>query len=174
MSRPLSANGKYSSYTDADLKFLKDPIHGHIPLSPCVLSFIDTPHFQRLRDLKQLGVVYFVFPGASHNRFEHSIGVSYLSGLMLEGLCTRQPTLEVRDEDISDIRIAGLCHDLGHGPYSHLFDNVFMKQVCPGSTWTHEDASNMMLTDLIDKNYIDINEDRIKRIQSYIHGNPQS
>ena len=55
-------------------KIINDPIHGHIMLDDLCLSIIDTPEFQRLRDLKQLGSTYYVFPGASHNRFEHSIG----------------------------------------------------------------------------------------------------
>lgn len=55
-------------------KIINDPIHGHIMLDDLSLSIMDTPQFQRLRDLKQLGSTYYVFPGASHNRFEHSIG----------------------------------------------------------------------------------------------------
>ena len=55
-----------------------DPIHGHIELHPVCISVIDTPQFQRLRYLKQLGGTYYVFPGASHNRFEHSIGWGYI------------------------------------------------------------------------------------------------
>ncbi|KAM9501650.1 deoxynucleoside triphosphate triphosphohydrolase SAMHD1-like [Clarias gariepinus] len=56
------------------LKVFNDPIHGHIELHPLLVRIIDTPQFQRLRNIKQLGGAYFVFPGASHNRFEHSIG----------------------------------------------------------------------------------------------------
>lgn len=55
-------------------KVFNDPIHGHIALHPLLVKVIDTPQFQRLRHIKQLGGVYYVFPGASHNRFEHSIG----------------------------------------------------------------------------------------------------
>lgn len=51
-----------------------DPIHGHVEVHPLLIKIIDTPQFQRLRNIKQLGGTYFVFPGASHNRFEHSIG----------------------------------------------------------------------------------------------------
>ncbi|EDO26257.1 predicted protein, partial [Nematostella vectensis] len=55
-------------------KVFNDPIHGHIDVHPLCVKIIDTPQFQRLRNLKQLGGCYFVFPGAAHNRFEHSIG----------------------------------------------------------------------------------------------------
>ena len=57
-------------------KLLNDPIHGYIHLEADLVALVDTPHFQRLRDLKQLGTCYLVFPGASHNRFEHSLGVA--------------------------------------------------------------------------------------------------
>ncbi|XP_016331990.1 deoxynucleoside triphosphate triphosphohydrolase SAMHD1-like, partial [Sinocyclocheilus anshuiensis] len=60
--------------SDESMKVLNDPIHGHIELHPLLLRFIDTPQFQELRHIKQLGGAYLVFPGASHNRFEHSIG----------------------------------------------------------------------------------------------------
>ncbi len=56
-------------------KIINDPIYGHIKLTKNILKFIDTPQFQRLRDLKQLGSAYYVFPGGAHNRFEHCIGV---------------------------------------------------------------------------------------------------
>lgn len=61
-------------YCPVFYQVLNDPIHGHIELHPLLIKIIDTPQFQRLRNIKQLGGTYFVFPGASHNRFEHSIG----------------------------------------------------------------------------------------------------
>ena len=63
-----------------------DPIHKYIEFDPLLISIIDTPEFQRLRYIKQLGICYFVFSGASHNRFEHSLGVSYLCGEMIKSL----------------------------------------------------------------------------------------
>jgi len=58
-------------------KVFNDPIHGHIEMHPLCIRIIDTPQFQRLRYLKQLGASYYVFPGASHNRFEHCLGYMY-------------------------------------------------------------------------------------------------
>uniref|UniRef100_A0A667ZFZ6 HD/PDEase domain-containing protein n=1 Tax=Myripristis murdjan TaxID=586833 RepID=A0A667ZFZ6_9TELE len=106
-----------------------DPIHGHMEIHPLLVKFIDTPQFQRLRNIKQLGAAYYVYPGASHNRFEHSIGVAYLAGQFLQALRDRQPNLGITDEDILCVQIAGLCHDLGHGPFSHLFDGKFIPEV---------------------------------------------
>ena len=64
-------------------KIIYDPIHKYMKFDLILLKIIDTIEFQRLKNLKQLGLCYHVFPGASHNRFEHSLGVSYLSGLLI-------------------------------------------------------------------------------------------
>lgn len=55
-------------------QIFNDPVHGHIKIPPLCVKIIDTPQFQRLRSIKQLGGTYFVYPGAAHNRFEHSLG----------------------------------------------------------------------------------------------------
>uniref|UniRef100_A0A671WAZ2 HD domain-containing protein n=1 Tax=Sparus aurata TaxID=8175 RepID=A0A671WAZ2_SPAAU len=122
-------------------KVFNDPIHGHLELHPLLIKIIDTPQFQRLRFIKQLGGAYFVYPGASHNRFEHSIGVAHLAGELARALKTQQPELGITDEDILCVQIAGLCHDLGHGPFSHLYDGMFIKKQRPGFKWKHEEAS---------------------------------
>uniref|UniRef100_A0A667ZLF0 HD domain-containing protein n=1 Tax=Myripristis murdjan TaxID=586833 RepID=A0A667ZLF0_9TELE len=124
-----------------------DPIHGHMEIHPLLVKFIDTPQFQRLRNIKQLGAAYYVYPGASHNRFEHSIGVAHLAGQFLQALRDRQPDLDITDEDILCVQIAGLCHDLGHGPFSHLFDGRFIPEIRK-----HEDASKMMFDHMVEVN----------------------
>ena len=72
-------------------KRIFDPIHGLIEIDKVCISIIDTLEFQRLRDIKQLSVVHYVFPSATHSRFEHSIGVSYLSGKLLRNIRECQP-----------------------------------------------------------------------------------
>uniref|UniRef100_A0A0C3SK24 HD domain-containing protein n=1 Tax=Guillardia theta (strain CCMP2712) TaxID=905079 RepID=A0A0C3SK24_GUITC len=97
-------------------------IHGQITLPPLLLAVIDTPQFQRLRKLKQLGAAEFVFPSATHTRFEHSIGVAFKAGQILRAIRDDQPLLNIDDRDILCVQLAGLCHDLGHGPFSHKFE----------------------------------------------------
>uniref|UniRef100_A0A665T5K9 Deoxynucleoside triphosphate triphosphohydrolase SAMHD1 n=1 Tax=Echeneis naucrates TaxID=173247 RepID=A0A665T5K9_ECHNA len=129
-----------------------DPIHGHLELHPLLIKIIDTPQFQRLRYIKQLGATYLVFPGAAHNRFEHSIGVGYLAGRLVQALNEKQPELLISRRDILCVQIAGLCHDLGHGPFSHMFDRLFIPKARPGITWKHENASLSMFDYLVDDN----------------------
>ncbi|XP_051742784.1 deoxynucleoside triphosphate triphosphohydrolase SAMHD1-like [Ctenopharyngodon idella] len=122
---------KYSLKLSTDVKVVNDSVHGHIELHPLLVKIIDTPQFQRLRDIKQLGAGYWVFPGASHNRFEHSIGVAHLAGCLVKSLQEKQPKLHIDNRDVLCVQIAGLCHDLGHGPFSHLFDKKFIPAVKP-------------------------------------------
>lgn len=107
----IISSSEYFSFQNNRMKVINDPIHGHIFLSKKIVAAVDTPQFQRLRDLKQLGVTYLVFPGASHNRseshfflffgipilyrFEHCLGVSHLAGKMLDRLRIVQPELEI-------------------------------------------------------------------------------
>eukprot|EP00117_Sycon_ciliatum_P001355 scpid93024/ scgid7051/ SAM domain and HD domain-containing protein 1; Dendritic cell-derived IFNG-induced protein; Monocyte protein 5 len=129
-----------------------DSVHGHIELDPLLVRIINTPQFQRLRDIKQLGAGYFVFPGASHNRFEHSIGVSHLAGCLVSRLRQEQPSLEINDVDVLCVKLAGLCHDLGHGPFSHVFDAEFIPMFGRKGKWRHEEASVDMLRHMIEVN----------------------
>ncbi|XP_067904681.1 deoxynucleoside triphosphate triphosphohydrolase SAMHD1-like [Heterodontus francisci] len=137
-------------------EIFNDPIHGHIEMHPLLVRIIDTPQFQRLRFIKQLGGAYFVYPGASHNRFEHSIGVAYL---LIRALAERERDrkleLKIDQRDILCVQIAGLCHDLGHGPFSHVFDRLFIPHATNGSQWKHEDASVDMFLHLISSNHLE-------------------
>ncbi|XP_012731943.2 deoxynucleoside triphosphate triphosphohydrolase SAMHD1 [Fundulus heteroclitus] len=133
-------------------KVFNDPIHGHVELHPLLIKIIDTPQFQRLRNIRQLGGTYYVFPGASHNRFEHSLGVGYLAGQLVQALNEKQPELLISRRDILCVQIAGLCHDLGHGPFSHMFDGMFIPKARPGINWKHEAASLKMFDYLVDDN----------------------
>ena len=69
-----------------------------------------------------------MFPSATHHRFEHSIGTYYLARAQMNILRQAQPELAITDNEVRNVAIAGLCHDLGHGPFSHVFDNYFIRQ----------------------------------------------
>ena len=132
-------------------KIFNDPIHGHIELSALAVKVIDTPHFHRLRDISQLGGVYFVFPGAASKRFEHSLGVAYLARNLVARIKKSQPELGITKVDVQCIELAGLCHDLGHGPFSHLFD-ARMLPLVGVEHFMHEHASLGIFDILIEEN----------------------
>ncbi|KAJ7196961.1 hypothetical protein GGX14DRAFT_671390 [Mycena pura] len=154
------------------MRYIKDQIYDYITISSLLSSIIDTPQFQRLRYIKQLGTSYFVWPGASHNRLEHCLGVAHLARSMVEHLRTEQPELGISQRDVDCVQIAGLCHDLGHGPWSHVWDGLFIPSVAPSKNWKHEDASKMMLRFLLEENNIALSEEDVKFILALIDGDP--
>ncbi len=105
-------------------KQIYDNIHGYIGLTEEELNIIDTPIFQRLRYIRQLGPAYLVFPGATHTRFAHSIGTMFMMDLFLKN----GVKAEVSDEDVQKLRIAALLHDLGHYPFSHVLEHTVTKR----------------------------------------------
>ena len=103
---------------------VQDAIHGRIWLTELEQTLVNTPEFQRLRHISQLGLANFVFPTATHSRLAHSLGATHVMGWML-----RQPSLQTyfkdREKLIPLLRLAALLHDLGHYPFSHLGENVY-------------------------------------------------
>lgn len=96
--------------------------YGGIPITQIELELIDTPIFQRLRGLRQLARVNFVFPGAEHSRYVHSLGVLYIMGLMTEHLLKEGM---LNEDDVVKMRVAALLQDIGHYPLSHLGESVY-------------------------------------------------
>eukprot|EP00792_Barthelona_sp_PAP020_P011186 TRINITY_DN5023_c0_g1_i1.p1 TRINITY_DN5023_c0_g1~~TRINITY_DN5023_c0_g1_i1.p1 ORF type:complete len:638 (+),score=119.31 TRINITY_DN5023_c0_g1_i1:32-1915(+) len=107
-----------------NLKIIKDNVHGYIELEPYCLRIIDTPEFQRLRQIHQLGVAYFVFPTANHSRFEHSLGVAHLAKKWLNILKQKHNQLDITEKEIELVTVAALVHDLGHCVFSHTWEHV--------------------------------------------------
>lgn len=105
---------------------IRDPVHGSISLSDAETAVIETPEYQRLRAIKQLGFAEFSFPGATHNRFLHSIGVSHLAGVVFDQVFKKFPfsKASVRSRFRAALKIASLLHDVGHGPLSHTTEEV--------------------------------------------------
>jgi deoxynucleoside triphosphate triphosphohydrolase SAMHD1 len=137
-----------------------DPIHEFISITPLMQLIINTPEIQRLRELKQLGATYFVFPSATHSRFAHSLGVSHLAGAMMESLQKNQPELEINERDIEITRIAGLIHDIAHGPFSHLYDEYVRHY----DEDEHEVRGGKLFVKMIEKYNIPLNGDEVKKI----------
>lgn len=96
---------------------IRDPIHGSIPLDDWALPLIDSPVLQRLRRVQQLGTAHLVYPGAHHKRFEHSLGAHHLAGRLAAGV-------GLDDAEARTVRAAALLHDVGHGPFSHAFEEL--------------------------------------------------
>ena len=137
------------------IQFIKDPIHGYIFIDDLVRELIDTRFFQRLRRIKQLSGSEYVYPGANHTRFEHSLGVSYLAEKMANSI-QKDEDVDLTEEDINHVKIAGLLHDIGHGPFSHTFEALLAK-----ANKHHEDISRWIIreseiSDLIKSNGLDV------------------
>jgi len=114
-------------------KLVKDPVHGYIVLEEDMLRIVDSTAFQRLRRISQLPLVYLVYPGARHSRFDHSLGCMHLAKMFGERLGLDEYKLKV-------LTIAGLVHDLGHTPYSHLLEILLREKGL-----THEDMTLKIL-----------------------------
>lgn len=99
------------------MKFIRDSVHGNLKLTEFEVRVVDTPQFQRLRRIKQLGFTNLIYPGANHSRFEHSIGAMYLASRLAEHL-------NLGPEKKSILRLCALLHDVGHGPFSHVSEGV--------------------------------------------------
>lgn len=113
-------------------KVFRDPVHGLIRIDPddaFILELIDTPEFQRLRRVRQLGVSWLTFHGAEHSRFSHSLGVFNFAQRMLDSLMRRyqddSELLGYLKSHAKEVKAAALLHDNGHAPFSHMFERVF-------------------------------------------------
>jgi len=104
---------------------ITDPIHDFIRLNKTEHEIIDTPVFQRLRRIKQLSGAHLTYPGAQHTRFEHSLGVLHIASMAASSLNSKGL---MSSDDIQNIRFAALLHDIGHGPFSHLFEEVLQRK----------------------------------------------
>jgi HD superfamily phosphohydrolase len=105
---------------------IKDPIHGSIDVSSSEVAVIDSREFQRLRSIKQLGFAEFSFPGATHNRYIHSVGVMHLAGRAFDSVFKtfEFSSPEIRARLRQTVRLGALLHDIGHGPLSHTTEEV--------------------------------------------------
>lgn len=117
---------------------IRDPVHGYIKITGVERAVIDSPFVQRLRRIHQLAGAYMVYPGAVHTRFDHVLGAMHVAGLMAESIANN---IHLDKTKIQDIRLAALLHDVGHGPFSHLFEEVLAEK----TNLTHEDISQKIV-----------------------------
>ena len=107
------------------VKIINDPVYGFLRFpEPEVIKIIDHPWFQRLRNIKQMGMAQLVYPGAVHTRLHHSLGACHLMGKALDELKAKD-ILTDKNEDTA-ARLAALLHDIGHGPFSHSLENYIV------------------------------------------------
>ncbi|EFO91446.1 hypothetical protein CRE_11955 [Caenorhabditis remanei] len=118
---------------------INDNVYGTVRVPSPIDKILDTVEFQRLRSLKQTGLVYRVYPNCEHSRFVHSLGTFSLAYNLVDKLRHNQPSLNITPADHTCVSVAALLHDVGHGPFSHLFDGEFAKRC--GSSFKHEDMS---------------------------------
>ena len=119
-------------------KIINDPLYGFINIpSELVFDVIETPIFQRLRRINQMGLADFVYPGALHTRFHHALGAMHLMGRTLDNL--REKGHEITSQEYEAALLAILLHDVGHGPFSHSLENVLIKNI------NHEEFSLMLM-----------------------------
>ena len=115
----------------------------NVPVTPAVLEIIDHPHFQRLRRVRQLGPTHLVYPGATHSRFEHSVGVYGTVIRYLRSLLQRESVRASLDEvDVRTVLMAGLLHDIGHYPFAHTLEALHHQGA---DTPRHEDVGCLVI-----------------------------
>ena len=117
---------------------IRDPVHGYIKITQEERAVIDSPFVQRLRKIHQLAGAYMVYPGGVHSRFEHVLGTMHVAGLIAESIADKA---NLDEEKIQELRLAALLHDVGHGPFSHLFEEVLAAK----TDISHEDMSQRIV-----------------------------
>lgn len=149
------------------MREIRDPIYGFIEPTEEELKIIDSPLLQRLRRIRQLAMAYLVYPGANHTRFDHSLGVLHVAGLMAEKLLPEKK----HGESIQIVRFAALLHDVGHGPFSHVSEDVLKRYVSgvPHSEKIHERITQALIESDKEIRRI-LGEDRTNQVVSLLSG----
>lgn len=122
-------------------KIINDPVYGFITVpSDLIFDLIAHPYFQRLRNIKQLGMTHLVYPGALHTRFHHALGAMHLMGMAIETIRSKGHLITAEEEEA--VTIAILLHDIGHGPYSHALEHTIVEGI------SHEHISALLMNNL--------------------------
>ena len=147
---------------------IRDPLWNNITLDDLAIRLVDTRAFQRLRYVRQLGLAYLVYPGATHTRFEHALGTWHLAGRTLEMLQGRGDLKGELERDARIVAVAALLHDIGHYPFSHALEEIGAPH--------HEDVAGALLTrgEIADVLRQLVAEDAPERVVELIRGRSAS
>ncbi len=147
---------------------IRDPLWNNIRVDPLALRLIDTPAFQRLRYVRQLGLAYLVYPGASHSRFEHALGAYNLARHALGLLEERGFIQGLPADECIVVRCAALLHDIGHYPYSHALEEI--------GALHHEEVARPLITtgQVADVLREVLGDDAPERIMALVRGRSDS
>lgn len=141
-----NANAYLSNYIFVNMnkrKIINDPVYGFTTIpDELIYDLIQHPYFQRLRRIRQLGLTDYVYPGATHSRFQHALGALHLMTIAIDSL--RSKGVEITEKEAQGAMIAILLHDIGHSPYSHALE----KKIIP---LKHETLSLMFMKELNDE-----------------------
>ncbi len=142
---------------------INDPVHGFIGLTDLEARIINSEPYQRLRRIKQLSGAHYVYPTAEHTRFGHCIGAMYLAGLVGKRLLGQ---LDLGEDVLQEVRLAGLLHDLGHGPFSHVFEEPLIDR----QGKNHEDVTEWIIKESVVGDIIEDGGIRKSRIADLVRG----
>jgi HD superfamily phosphohydrolase len=124
---------------ERQMEIIRDPLWNNIAVDPLAIRLVDTPTFQRLRYVRQLGLAFLVYPGATHSRFEHALGTYHLARRALALLDERGALADIPRRECATIRIAALLHDIGHYPFSHALEEI--------GALHHEEVARPLITE---------------------------
>ncbi|HET9799783.1 MAG TPA: HD domain-containing protein, partial [Gemmatimonadaceae bacterium] len=147
---------------------IRDPLWNNIRIDPLALRLVDTRAFQRLRYVRQLGLAYLVYPGASHSRFEHALGAYNLARRALALLEERGFVHGLASDECIVVRSAALLHDIGHYPYSHALEEI--------GALHHEEVARPLVTggEIAEVLRDELGDDAPERIMALIRGRSAS
>jgi len=122
----FSNYGISEKYPKKENLIIHDNVFGTLEFSKYERKIINSPFMQRLTQIGQMGLANYVYPGAVHNRFSHSLGVSFIAEKIYNQVMKNEKRSKFkRKQDINTLKLAGLVHDIGHGPFSHVSDGIF-------------------------------------------------
>ena len=142
---------------------IRDPVHGYVKMTGVERDLVDTPFVQRLRRVHQLAGSYLVYPGAVHTRFEHVVGAMHLAGQIAESLA---PATGIDHDQVQEVRIAALLHDVGHGPFSHMYEEVLAEK----TDTTHEDITQRIVLETSVRDVLERNGYSARKMSEFAVG----